>query len=383
MKVLHVVASLDPEWGGPTRVVAGLAQALAKRGAEISIFAPSGKDNSVYISGLKGVNVKQFPKGFLSRFWTSYSLSLAKALMKEAPDFDLIHIHEIWHHPHFSAYRAAKFARKPFIISVHGALKPWSLNHKAFKKKIYSSLIQRKILKEAFALHAITQEEIKNIYSFVDNKKVFLIPNGLDLEEFETLPDREVIERTHPELKGKRVILFLGRLHPVKGLDILAKAFGNILKERDNIQLLVAGPDNNAYKGQLVDMLGAEKALNNTIFTGMLVGKEKLAALSRADIFVLPSYSDVRGISTLEAMACSLPVVITKQCQFPEVEKVRAGKVVDADANQLSEALIELLDNPELCKRMGERGKRLVMKKYTWDVVADKIITLYKKVLDS
>ena len=95
MKVLHVVASLDPEWGGPTRVVAGLAQALAKRGAEISIFAPSGKDNSVYISGLKGVNVKQFPKGFLSRFWTSYSLPLAKALMKEASGFDLIHIHEL------------------------------------------------------------------------------------------------------------------------------------------------------------------------------------------------------------------------------------------------------------------------------------------------
>jgi len=113
----------------------------------------------------------------------------------------------------------------------------------------------------------------------------------------------------------------------------------------------------------------------------MLTGNEKLAALSRADIFVLSSYSEGFSMSILEAMACGLPVVITKQCNFPEVEGIGAGKIIDADANHLSEALIELLDNPELCKDMGDRGKRLVMEKYTWDKVADQMIAAYEEIL--
>ena len=108
--------------GGPTKVVTELTAALAKKGIEVSIFAPL--ENSKEICIPKGVDVKLFPKGFLSKFWTSYSSSLAKALMKEVFDFDLVHIHEIWHHPHYAAYKATKLARKPFVITIHGALDP-------------------------------------------------------------------------------------------------------------------------------------------------------------------------------------------------------------------------------------------------------------------
>ena len=381
MRILHVTPSLSYEWGGPTKVVTGLTGALARKGVEVSVFAPSENDEELSTSNVKEVNVRLFPKGFLSRFWPSYSSPMAKALMKQISDFDLVHIHEIWHHPHFAAYRAAKSARKHFIITIHGELEPWCLEHKGFKKKIYSTLIQRKILKQASALHAITEQEIKNIANYVDNKNVFLVPNAINLDDFENLPHREKIENLYPDMKGKRVILFLGRVHPKKGLDILAEAFGSISKKRDDIQLVIAGPDSKGYKREIVEILRAHNALNNTIFTGMLTGDKKLAVLSRADIFVLPSYSEVLGISTLEAMACGLPVVITKQCNFPEVEKIRAGKVIDADVAHLSEALIELLDNPDLCKEMGERGKRLVKEKYTWDKLADKMITAYEEIL--
>lgn len=381
MNVLHVAASLSSEWGGPTRVVTGLTEALAKKGIKVSIFASSEDDKGVCIKNIKGVDVKLFPKNLFSRFWTSYSSSLAKALIKEITKFDLIHIHEIWHHSHFVAYRLAKKFYKPYVVTIHGELEPWCLNYKAFKKKIYSFLIQRKILKEAAALHAVTEAEVKDIHNFVENKKVFLIPNGLNLEEFENLPQREEFERLYPQLKEKKVILFLGRIHPIKGLDILAKAFGTVLKKRDNIQLIIAGPDDDGYKNMVVEMLKVEGALNNVIFTSMLTGNEKLAALSRADIFVLPSSSEGFSISVLEAMACGLPVVITKQCNFPEVEELGAGKVIDTDATQLSDALIELLDNPDLCKEIGNRGKRLVAEKYTWDKVADKMITVYEKIL--
>lgn len=383
MKILHVAASLDPKWGGPAKVVIELTQALVKKGVEVAIFAPLNKGDESEIIRPKGVELQLFPQSSFARWWTGYSPSLKRAIRKQVTKFDILHIHEIWHHPHFAARQAAKFAGKPFIITVHGALEQWCLDYKAFKKKIYSTLIQRKILKEASALHAITEEEVKNISNFVVNKNIFLIPNGINLEEFEKLPERDWIEGLYPEVKGKKVILFLGRIHPQKGLDILAKAFVTILKKRDDIQLVIAGPDNNGYKNRIVEILKGENAIRNSTFTGMLTGDDKIKALSRADIFVLPSYSEGFSISALEAMACGLPVVITKQCNFPEVEEIGTGKVIEADANNLSEALIELLDNPALCKEMGRKGQRLVTERYTWDKVADEMITAYKTILSN
>lgn len=372
MKVLHVAASLNPAWGGPTKVVTELTEALAKKGIEVSIFAPL--ENSKEICIPKGVDVKLFPKGFLSKFWTSYSSSLAKALMKEVFDFDLVHIHEIWHHPHYAAYKATKLARKPFVITIHGALDPWCLNHKAFRKRVYATLIQKRILKEASGLHAITEEEVKSMSNFVNNQNIFLIPNGLNPEDFENLPERSEIELLYPGLKRKKVILFLGRIHPIKGLDLLAKAFGKLARTRNDIILLIVGPDNYGYAKQVKQMLKIEGVMDKVIFTGILTGHMKLSVLSRADIFVLPSYSEGFSMAILEAMICGLPVIITRQCNFPEVESVGAGKVIDPDVISLSKAMIELVDNPELCKDMGSKGKRLVMEKYIWDKIADQMI---------
>jgi len=383
MNILHVASSLSSEWGGPSKVVVELTGALAQKGVKVSIYAPSENAKNVNRRDSKGVHIKLFPKGFLSRFWTSYSSPLAKALMKEASSFDLIHIHEIWHHPHFAAYQAARFSKKHFIVTIHGMLEPWCLNYKSLRKKIYSILIQRKILKEASGIHAFTETEVKNISNFVDNKNILLIPNGLNLEEFKNLPNREWIEDIYPEMKGKKVILFLGRIHPIKGLNILVRAFNTIVKTRNDIQLVIAGPDNYNYKNRIVEILKRENALSNTTFTGMLTGNKKLATLSRADIFVLPSYSEGFSISILEAMACGIPVIITKQCNFPEVGEVGGGKVIDTNTVQLSNALIELLDNTDLCKEMGSRGKRLVMEKYRWDKVADKLIVAYKEILSN
>ena len=381
MKVLHVAPSLAPEWGGPTAVIAGLTEALVKKGIKISVFAPSENGSGRCIKNNNGVDVKLFGKSFFSKFWTSYSSHLLKALKNEASGFDLIHIHELWHHPHFAAYKAAKYLNKPFVVTVHGMLEPWCLNHKALKKKLYSALIQKKILREAAALHAITEEEVENIGNYVDNDNIFLISNGINIEEFESLPDKGSFEDFYPEIKGKKILLFLGRLHTKKGLDILVKSFGSILKGRNDVHLVIAGPDSNGYKSKIVEMLKKYNGINNTTFTGMLTGSNKLAAFSRADIYVLSSYSEGFSISILEAMACGLPVVITKQCNFPEVERVGAGKVIDTDVAQLTGSLNELLGNPELCVDMGNRGKRLIKGKYTWDKVAEEMIAVYEEIL--
>jgi len=173
----------------------------------------------------------------------------------------------------------------------------------------------------------------------------------------------------------------LGRIHPKKGLDLLARAFGQLARECKDVHLIIVGPDERGYRGEVERLFVSEGVVEKVTFTGMLTGKEKLAALSRADIFVLPSYSEGFSMTILEVLAWGLLVIITHQCHFPEVAEVRAGIVIDPDSAQLAEAMIELLDNPKLCEEMGNNGRRLVMERFTWDKIANQMIELYQRVL--
>lgn len=382
MKVLHIAASLSPEWGGPVKVIQGLTEALAKKDMEVSIFAPikKGKEKEAILP--KGVNIRLFPQDIFAKFWRNHSFALKKGLVKEINKFDLIHIHEIWHHSHFVGYRLAKRFNKPYVVSVHGALEPWCLNYKALKKRIFSSLFERQILEQASVLHAITEKEVKNIRAFgVINTPVATIPNGIDLQEFQNLPPKEELIKFYPKLKDKKVILFLGRIHPQKGLDLLGKVFSEIAKKRKDVYLLIAGPDEGGYQAQIEKLLEKEGVLNKIIFTGMLTGYKKLVALSGADFFVLPSYSEGFSITILEAMVCGVPVIITTGCNFLEVAENSAGIVINPNVDELKEAMIKLLEKPELAEEMGKNGKELVRETFTWDKVADQMIILYEKVL--
>jgi len=383
MKVLYIVPGLSPEWGGTTTVIEGLTKALVRRDVEVTIFAPNEQVQKDEIIQPEGVEVRLFRKNILSKIWAGYSINLARTLNTELDCFDLIHIHGSWNYPCYAAYNAAKKVGKPYIITIHGTLEPWALNYKGLKKKIYSALIQKRILREAAALQAITEEEAKHIRAFGVDGHIAVIPNGIDLKAFRDIPSYKVSEKRYPQLKGKKVILYLGRIHPIKGLDILAKAFGKVARRVENIHLLIVGPDSGGYKRQVEKMLESEKILKKTTFTGMLIGQTKLAALRRADICVIPSYSEVRSIVALEAMICKIPVVITHQCHFPEVAKAKAGIIIDPDVEQLTIALLNLLKDAHLRKEMGANGRRLVIERFSWDKIAEQMIQLYEDILNN
>ncbi|MFB0563422.1 MAG: glycosyltransferase [Candidatus Lokiarchaeia archaeon] len=381
MKVLQIAASLVSEWGGPPKVVYELSEHLIRTGVDITIYASGKRGKEKESIFPQGTDCKLFHQNFLSKFWRLYSPELSASLKTEIDKFDLIHIHEIWHYSHFIAYYWAKKKCKPYIITVHGALEPWCLNYKRFKKRVFSAFIQKKILREAAAIHAFTQSEAEQVKAFGINNRIIIIPNGIDLKLYAVLPPKEKIEAQYPQIKGKKMILFLGRIHPIKGLDILAKSISNIAGMREDTILVIAGPD-DGYKKQVESMIKIEGISKKVIFTGMITGKEKLAALSRADIFVLPSYSEGFSMSILEAMACGLPVVITNQCHFPEVKQYNAGLVIEPNVGELTEALEILLSDPELCQQMGNNGKRLVRERYTWDRIADQMIEVYKDIIE-
>lgn len=386
MKVAHITVRLEPGqpgWGGAPKVAVALAEALARKKVNISIFGLNSKNETSELAKGKCLKAYSLPedKSKMRKLWPFYSSALAKALAERIPEHDLIHIHEIWHYPCYIAYNNAKKTNKPYIVTIHGELEPWCVDHKVLKKKIYWSLIQKQILNEASAIHAITKEEAEDIRASGISAPIVVIPNGIEPMDFQSIASQDELNRLYPNLMGKKVLLFLGRIHQKKGLDILAKAFGQIAGNRNDLHLLIIGPDNDNYRNQVEKLLESMGVLDRTTFTGMLTEREKLAALSRADICAIPSYSEVRTIVALEAMACGLPIVITRQCQFPEVREANAGIVIEPNADQLAEALDRLIDDPELCKEMGENGRRLVMENFTWDKIADKMIQLYENVL--
>jgi glycosyltransferase involved in cell wall biosynthesis len=186
----------------------------------------------------------------------------------------------------------------------------------------------------------------------------------------------------YPILKDKKVILFLSRISWIKGMDILARAYGKIARERGDVHLLIVGPDEGGYEKKVKEWLEDEAVLDRVTFTGMLTGKEKLEAYSGSDIFVLPSYSENFGMAAVEAMACGLPIVISDQLGIcREIVMADAGFVIPCDTATLSKKITEFLDNKGLCQKMSEHGRLLVEEKFTWNKITDKMITAYKEIL--
>ncbi len=381
MNVLHAVASLNREDGGGVNVAIELTQFLAKKGIDVTIFAPAVSE-SAGVRHANGVRIKYFARGYLAKFWSGYSRPLADALKRESAEYDLIHTHGLWYFPQYAAYQAAKISKKPVLATIHGELSATALAHRALKKKIFSALIQKKILRNAAAIHAVSEKEARDIAEFVAHPRIVVVPNGINVGEFAGPADIEWIRKTYPQLAGKKVILFMGRIHAAKGLAVLAQAFARMAKKRNDLRLLIVGPDNWGYRVRLEKLLQHLGVMDQVIFTGMLVGLEKRAAWGAADIFALPSYSEGFSIATLEAMACGLPVVISRHCNFPEVEKARVGRIVDTDVEALSGSLMELLENPGLCQAMGARGRNLVREKYSWDAIAGRMIAVYDKIIE-
>ncbi len=380
MRVLHVTVGLAIKSGGPPRVVASLMAPLSRLGVECTIFAPASGSDAGELLRPEAADVKLFPCGRLARLWPGYSPEMVRELRATVRGFDVVHIHELWHHPHYAAAVTARRARVPYIVSPHGTVGPRALRHKAWKKRVYAAVVQRRLLRAAAVVHVMTPVEAVDADRFRVGARLVEIPLGVDLSEFSNLPARGVFERAHPETAGKRVVLFMGRLNAVKGLDILIPAFARAASGRDDLFLVIAGPD-RGYGTEVARLIRDAGLAHRSAMVGTLNGDARLAALARADVFVLPSYSEGFSVAVLEALAAGRPVVITHNCNFPEVAACGAGFVVDPEVGQVSDALASILDQPELASQMGARARALIKKAYTWERMACQFVEMYRSIL--
>ncbi len=379
MRIAAVLGYLAPRYGGPPNFAANLGLMLGKYGAENSWWATATDDEQEELAFL-GENAHLFNARF-PRSWFR-APQLIKELGDVIGDIDLLHLHQIWDYPIFSAARLAIERGKPYVVTPHGIFaQPW--RYSSPKKRLYLKCMAMPFLRRAACLHAVSPAEIKGFQNLGIKVPYTVIPNGVRLEEFFHLPEHDEAERIWPSLSGRLVVLFLGRLSPEKGLNPLVSSWSSVLRKCPRAILILAGPDYKGHKASVARLIKKYGLGETIMMPGLLCGEKKKAVLGRADIYVQPSFSEGFSSSILEALACAKPCVITPGCNFPEVAEVGAGEVVKPVSGLLSSSIIKLLSMTHQERQaMGEKGRKLVQEKYTWDIAARKMLMVYRCILD-
>jgi glycosyltransferase involved in cell wall biosynthesis len=386
MRILQILASVDPKFGGPSKSAVELGQSLAAKGHEVTRFTTNyGVDGSLNVPTdcvvlQHGVSVRFFPVDWPKNYRVSWRF--AQALARDIPKYDVVQIHGLYL---FTTLAGAFFGRKyqvPYVITLHGMLDPFLRRKSRIKKAVYTLLFEKRNLDNAAAIHCTSQEELELVGPVGIKAPAVVVPWGLDSKEYATLPDADLFRSRYPCLRDKQIILFLGRINFKKGLDLLTQAFGELARRRKDVHLVLAGPDNEGYGKRVRQWLAQEGVVEHVTFTGMLQGEDKLAAFAASDVFVLSSYAENFGMAVVEAMACGLPVIISNKVNiWREIADAQAGIVVNCGVLELTEALLKALDDPISRKRWGENGKRLIEQKFTWTSVAEQMTQVYQSAL--
>jgi len=379
MHILHVVSGLEARRGGPPRVVAALTTALMKIGVESTVYTTEPFLSADTPITLPDAEVRLFKSGRLARFWPGHSPGLDQELKDSIGRFDTVHIHELWHYPHYAAAKAAQKAEVPYIISPLGGFAPTAIKKGRLKKRLYGALIQGHLTGHAAMYHALTSDEASDTAGHVNDIPVDVVPLGVDPSQFGSLPDAEEFDRLFPELQGKRIVLFMGRLNAIKGLDILIPGFGLAATGRDDLHLVIAGPD-AGYESKARELISSASLESKVSIIGPIYGRTKLAALSRADVFALTSYGEGFSVAILEALAASLPVIISRECHFPAVSKSGAGFEISLDFTEFGLALASLVDRPRMITEMSAKARSMATGPYSWDTVGSAFHDIYEQV---
>ncbi|MDO3675758.1 glycosyltransferase [Paenibacillus ehimensis] len=388
MKILHVIANLAPRYGGPAKAIMGMTRSLAERGHQVTIFTtnqdgPGTLDVPLYEPMHKdGVEIRYFPIQ-QPKFWGT-SFGLAKALEEHIPNYDIVHTHSLYlFHNLVSGHYCRKFG-VPYIVRPHGTLDPYIYQRNRGRKRVMEWLFEHRNIKRASALHYTTEEEMILAKPYTFDSQGFVVPNGVDLSEYKTLPPKGTFRELYPELAGKKIVLFFSRLNFKKGLDILIEAFDKIKDVHPDAHLVIAGPDNENYGSKVKEWIGERHLTDKVLFTGMVTGQQKLAVLQEADLFVLPSYSENFGISVIEALICGTPVLISDKVNiWREVAAHQAGRVAPCDSDQFAKEMASLLSDLNLCEKMGELGKQFVAEYYSWNQIGVVLEEEYKKIINT
>jgi glycosyltransferase involved in cell wall biosynthesis len=380
MNVLHVCSSIDPRSGGPVEALRGLTTAQVEAGLAVKVVATWRREDELKLADAlreRGVLLSLIGPCWGPLGWHRHMKSIVKEAMKQV---SVVHIHGLWEEIQHRAARLALQLGKPYLIRPCGMLDPWSLGQGRWKKALYLRFRLRRDLNQAAALHFTTQTECDLTRPLGLRSTPLIEPNGISLDEFADLPRRGSFRSRHGIASDRSILLFLSRLHHKKGLDLLLPAVAQ-LPDRE-VLIVLAGPDHDGYRGFLEAEIARLGLTGRVLFTGMLQGKEKQAALVDADLFVLPSYQENFGIAVVEALAAGTPVIISDQVNIEgEIRAAGVGGVVPTRSDALAGEIARWLADEGLRRSAAAAAPRFVRERFGWDRIALRWVKHYGRMV--
>lgn len=384
MKVLHVIPSVAPRYGGPSQAIYKMCSALQQRGIEL-LVATTDADGAGRLPVEPGrvINYEAVPTIFFHRQWSEalkYSRPLANWLRQHTAEFDLLHIHAVFSHACLVAARVCQQKNVPYIVRPLGTLDPWSMQQKSWRKRFFWGCGVKRMLHEAAAIHYTTAEEQRLVEQSLGLERGVVIPLGADEQLLQPATDEQGFLRKYPELHNVPYIIVLCRLHPKKRLELFLEVFLSVTDkpELHEWKLVIAGDGEAGYVNSLQSLAKKLGGEGRIVFTGWLEGVEKAAALQGAQLFALPSRQENFGLSVVEAMICGLPVLISEHVNLAEeIASARAGWVAPLEKLAISQVLEQALSDVVERTTRGAAGRALARARFTWDAVAEQLLQLY------
>lgn len=386
MKILYIISTYWPafQYGGIIQSTHALNRALSASNADITVYTTNaGLDGKVATNKevvVDGIKVWYFKTTKLFDLITSSvwnpSWALTKALDKNICSFDFVLVSGVWGYPETAAPYFCRKHHVPYMVTPHGMLYPVVFQKKYFKKNIYYHIFSKKNLSLANMIRYTSKDELEKCHTYLKlTNEAIVVPNCMNMDAFTDLPRDMQFRKKYAISKDKKVLLFLGRISWKKGLDILIKAYADIARKRDDVLLVIAGPDGEKYEKFVKDWVAKEGIENKVLFTGLVTGGDKIDLYCDSDIFILPSYSENFGMSIVEAMACGLPVIVSDQVGISkEIQDAGSGIIIRNNTEELARSVHYLLDNKNICTDMGKKGKSLVKERFSPELVAGQMI---------
>lgn len=375
LKIIHTIAGLGADHGGPSRTVAALGSALSTIGIDVELItnAQAVNEEPPILPEHNSVNTHLLARQVEVTAFFPLTSRFARKLKQRIIDERsvIVHDHGIWLPTNHAVVRQASRKGWPTVISPRGMLTSWAVNYRRWKKRPAWLLYQKRDLQSVTCFHVTSNAEADDVRALGLGQPIVLIPNGVDVpDDYKVNPTKGYV----------RCALFLSRIHPKKGLINLIKAWAQVRPR--GWRLVVAGPDENGYQAEVEREVRAAGLATEVMFSGLVNDEDKWAAYRQADLFVLPTFSENFGVVVAEALASGLPVITTKGTPWEQLETHGCGWWIDIGVDPLVKALKDatmLSDEARLI--MGQRGRHLIAEHFTWLKSAEQMKSAYEWVL--
>lgn len=384
MRLLHVVMGYYPDekFGGPAKSVEALVQGLRKQNHETTVctanlISQSKKTGSKsLIRNVRGINVIYFNAYSLGSYGFTFMPSVIPFLFRSLCEYDLVHIHGYRNFLAVSFSIGARFLNIPYLIQPEGTLPRLIQRYRL--KQWFDRMIGGWMLHHAAAAIAVVELERSQLLAAgVPSERVFVIPNGMDFSEEFVLPPAGLFRRRIGVDQNCKLIAFMGRLHPIKRVDLLIEAFARI--NIKGAHLAIVGPDDGQLLAlqQLVSGLGLNERV---FFTGPIYGNKRYQVYVDSDVVVLPSEYDIFSMTVLESLFCRTPVIVTDRCGISELVKDEVGLVVPLDVGAMAEAITLLFNDKILYTSLKQRTFDLAVEHFNMESIVARICKIYEKI---